>query len=115
MTTTDHQVVELLPDLNDPVWTIAHVARCFHVTVDRARDYTSRPSLPGARRLGATTGKLLWPREEVLAWFADPPAVSAADRRRTSAATPPPSRTASGRARTAYTPRRTRPQAGEAA
>lgn len=115
MTATDHRVVELHPDLNDPVWTIAHVARCIHVTVDRARDYTSRPTFPGARRLGATTGKLLWTREEVLAWFANLPAVSAADRRRTSAAAPLLSPTAGRKARTTYTPRRTRSHAGEAA
>ena len=77
------------PDLSDPIWTIAHIAAAFHVSIDRAREYTSRNDFPGARRLGESAGRLMWPRDEILAWFADLPAIPAKDRRRNQAPPPP--------------------------
>ena len=53
-------------DLLDPVFTIEHVAALFHVSVDTAREYTYRRDFPAAHLLGA---RLLWDREEILAWF----------------------------------------------
>ncbi len=75
------------PDLDDPVWTVQHLAACFHVTVDTAREYTYRDDFPGSHLLGA---RLLWDREDVLAWFRGLPAQTAAARRRTRATPPSP-------------------------
>lgn len=68
-------------DLADPVWTIEHVARCFGLSVDRAREYAARDDFPEARRLGGGRGRLFWTREGVLAWFSGLPSLSAAERR----------------------------------
>jgi hypothetical protein len=68
-----------LSHLSDPVWTIQHLATCFHVSVDTAREYTYRGDFPGTHLLGA---RLLWDREEVLSWFRCLPSQTAADRRR---------------------------------
>lgn len=68
-------------DLADPVWTIEHVARCFAISVDRAREYAARDDFPGARRLGGSRGHLFWTRESVLSWFSSLPTLSAGERR----------------------------------
>ena len=86
--TTSTESLTVRPNLNDPIWTIAHIAAAFHVSIDRAREYTSRNDFPGARRLGESAGRLMWPRDEILAWFAGLPAIPAKDRRRNQA--PPP-------------------------
>ena len=52
--------------LNDPIWTIEHVAWTFHVAVDTAREYTYRQDFPASHVLGS---RLLWDREDVLRWF----------------------------------------------
>jgi predicted DNA-binding transcriptional regulator AlpA len=70
-------------DLADPVFTIQHVAALLHVSVDTAREYTYRDDFPAAAWLGA---RLLWDREEVLAWFRGLPRQAAADRKRKPAA-----------------------------
>ena len=71
--------------LNDPVWTIHHVAACFHVTPDTAREYTYRADFPGAHALGS---RLLWDREDVLSWFRELPQQTVANRRRKVAPAP---------------------------
>lgn len=58
------------PDLNDPIYTIEHIARLFFVSVDRAREYTYRDTFPAAADLGARN---LWLRAAVLAWFEELP------------------------------------------
>ena len=78
------------PDQTDPIWTIEHIARCFHLSVDRAREYTGRDDFPAARRLGDAGGRLLWTREDVLAWFLTLPPVPAAARRRRRVDSPAP-------------------------
>ena len=79
---TTSDATSVAPDLTDPIWTIEHVARCFHRSVDTAREYTGRDDFPAARRLGDAGGQLLWTREDVLAWFLTLPLVPAAARRR---------------------------------
>lgn len=49
---TANNASSVAPDLTDPIWTIEHIARCFRLSDDRARDYTSRDDFPAARRLG---------------------------------------------------------------
>jgi hypothetical protein len=66
-------------DTRDVVYTIEHVAALFHVKVDSAREYTYCPDFPPAHQLGA---RLLWDREEILAWFRSLPRLTLADRRR---------------------------------
>lgn len=66
-------------DTADVVYTIEHVAALFHVKVDSAREYTYRKDFPPAHQLGA---RLLWDREEILAWFRALPRLTLADRRR---------------------------------
>lgn len=91
-------------DLTDPVWTIQHLAACFHVTVDTAREYTYRDDFPGSHLLGA---RLLWDREDVLSWFRDLPSQTAADRRRRETAPAMPA-TTSLRPAASYRPRASR-------
>jgi predicted DNA-binding transcriptional regulator AlpA len=87
-------------DLRDPIYLIEHLAALFHVSVDTAREYTSRTDFPGSRQLGV---RLMWDREEVLDWFRSLPARSAEARRRTQptavSAPAPASRTATYRPR----------------
>lgn len=52
--------------VHHPVFTIEHIAALFHVSVDRAREYTYRDDFPASFDLGARN---LWDREEVLTWF----------------------------------------------
>jgi predicted DNA-binding transcriptional regulator AlpA len=66
-------------DTRDVVFTIQHVAALFHVKVDSAREYTYRQDFPPAHQLGA---RLLWDRDEILAWFRSLPRLTLADRRR---------------------------------
>jgi Helix-turn-helix domain len=66
-------------DTRDVVYTIEHVAALFHVKVDSAREYTYRKDFPLAHQLGA---RLLWDREEILAWFRALPRLTLADRQR---------------------------------
>lgn len=54
-------------DLSVPIWTIEHVAAGFHLSVDAAREYTSRTDFPRPR---AGFSRHLWTRHEVLDWFA---------------------------------------------
>jgi predicted DNA-binding transcriptional regulator AlpA len=70
-------------DTQDPVYTIEHVAALFHVMVDTAREYTYRTDFPAAYQLGA---RLLWDREDILAWFRSLPRLTLADRRRAGSA-----------------------------
>ena len=70
-------------DLQDPIYTIEHVAAMFHVKVDTAREYTYRTDFPPARQLGA---RLLWEREQILVWFRSLPPLTLADRRRAGSA-----------------------------
>ncbi len=98
------------PDLSDPIWGIAHIAPAFQVSVDRAREYTSRNDFPGARRLGESAGRLFWPRQEIVDWFAGLRAVPATERRRTVA---PPAAAQPVKA-SSYRPRAAR-QTGRAA
>jgi hypothetical protein len=86
------------PALADPIFTIEHVAALLHVTVDAAREYTYRADFPGARMPGA---RLLWDREDILAWFRALPTKSTADRRRAAAAPVAPQRPRTS----SYTPR----------
>ncbi len=58
--------VPVLVDLADPIWTIHHVAAGLHLSVDRAREYTSSPTFPAPR---AGFGRHLWLRQRVLDWF----------------------------------------------
>jgi hypothetical protein len=58
-------------DLAAPIWTIAHVAAGLHLSVDRAREYTSSPAFPAPR---AGFGRHLWLRQQVLDWFEGLPA-----------------------------------------
>lgn len=84
--TTTHDLAT--PDLNDPIYTIEHIARLFFVSVDRAREYTYRDSFPAPADLGARN---LWSRAAVLGWFEELPR-RARDSRRSDAA---PERTTS--------------------
>lgn len=61
---TNHQGHVL--DVHHPIFTIEHIAALFHVSVDRAREYTYRTDFPASRDLGARN---LWDRDEVLDWF----------------------------------------------
>jgi hypothetical protein len=70
-------------DLQDPIYTIEHVAAMFHVKVDTAREYSYRADFPPARQLGA---RLLWDREQILVWFRSLPPLTLADRRRAGSA-----------------------------
>ena len=81
--------------VHHPVFTIEHVAALFHVSVDRAREYTYRDDFPASFELGARN---LWDREEVLTWFRALPR-----RTRTTDASPAATRTAAARARRAAT------------
>lgn len=58
-------------DLADPIWTIHHLARTLHLSVDRAREITYTAGFP-APRVGFSRN--LWLRQEVLDWFAALPA-----------------------------------------
>jgi len=80
--TTTHALEQVT--LLDPVYTIETVAKLFHVSVDTARQYSYRDDFPAAYALGS---RLLWDREDVLAWFRSLPRHSAEDRRRTPAST----------------------------
>lgn len=53
-------------DLSDPIWTIHHVARALHLSVDRAREFTYTADFPAPR---AGFSRNLWLRSEVLDWF----------------------------------------------
>ncbi|WP_148575018.1 hypothetical protein [Nocardioides caldifontis] len=83
-------------DLNDPIWTIRHVAAALdHLSVDSAREHTYRADFPAPRAPFASN---LWLREEVLAWFAALPRKPKATgedpaRVRRSASGPPKPRT----------------------
>ena len=73
-------------DLNSPVFMIEHLAQMFGVRIDSAREYTYRSDFPPARDLGA---RLLWDREEILAWFRSLPKRTTADRTRNPAGVTP--------------------------
>ncbi|TQL60137.1 helix-turn-helix protein [Oryzihumus leptocrescens] len=80
-------------DLSDPIYTIETVAALLHVSIDTARQYSYRADFPAARELGA---RLLWDREELLAWFRALPRRTAADRRRAAAPEAPAPAVADG-------------------
>ena len=61
--TSTHDTVQ--PDIADPIYTIEHVARLLHVSVDRAREYTYQHAFPAPFILGA---RHLWDRQEILDW-----------------------------------------------
>lgn len=102
-------------DLSDPIWTIDHVARAFHLSVDAAREHTYRDGFPRAKTGFAAN---LWLREEVMSWFTSlsgrspeasttrtvrRPARAAATQPRST--TPREQRTVSARPAKLYTPR----------
>jgi len=95
--------------LSDPVYTIETVAALLHVSVDTARQYSYRADFPAARELGA---RLLWDREELLAWFRALPRRTAADRRRAATPEAPAPAVAAGATARPY---RRRAAAGRAA
>lgn len=68
-------------DLSDPIWTIHHLARALHLSVDRAREVTYSPTFPAPR---AGFSRNLWRRAQVLDWF---DALPAGERRSTTSAT----------------------------
>jgi predicted DNA-binding transcriptional regulator AlpA len=86
------------PDLSDPIWTVEHIAHCFHIEVDTTREYTARDDFPAPRRLSPGGGRFLWPREDVLAWFHQLPTVSAGSRKRRGGTAARPSTAAIGNA-----------------
>jgi len=91
-------------DTRDVVYTIEHVAALFHVKVDSAREYTYRKDFPPAHQLGA---RLLWDRDEILAWFRSLPRLTLADRRRAESAVAPGARVAPRAARNSQYRRQT--------
>ena len=91
-------------DTRDVVYTIEHVAALFHVKVDSAREYTYRKDFPLAHQLGA---RLLWDREEILAWFRALPRLTLADRRRGESVVAAEAMVAPRAARTSQYKRRT--------
>lgn len=94
-------------DLSDPIWTIHHVARVLHLSVDRAREVSYSAGFPAPR---AGFSRNLWLRAQVLDWFE---ALPAGERRTTTSATQvrreagrgPRLERGATRARRGYTPR----------
>lgn len=72
--------------LTDPVWRVEHVAACCGVSTETALQYASRLDFPPSRQVAVSAGRLLWLRDDVIAWVTALPARTAADRRRTTAA-----------------------------
>jgi hypothetical protein len=110
-TTTSAGAPALPVDLSDPIWTIHHLARALHLSVDRAREFTYTADFPAPR---GGFSRNLWLRPEVLDWFATLPtgerrAASTATRVRHEAARERRLRDARApRARRGYTPQRPR-------
>lgn len=57
-------------NLQDPIWSIHHLAAALGVSVDTAREHTYRSDFPAPK---APFSNNLWSREGVLAWFAQLP------------------------------------------
>jgi hypothetical protein len=70
-TTSAAGALALRVDLSAPIWTIHHVARALHLSVDRARELTYTAGFPAPR---SGFSRNLWLRQDVLAWFEKLPA-----------------------------------------
>lgn len=82
MTTTTAGVNSAHPvSLNDPLWTIKHLAVLFDVEIDTAREYGYKESFPAPRRPGRS---LLWMPDEVTAWVRSQPPLTREERRRST-------------------------------
>jgi hypothetical protein len=88
-----------VPDLGDPIWTVEYIPLCFHIEVDTTREYTARDDFPAPRRLSPGGGRLLRPREDVLAWFVRLPTMPAGSRTPGGGTAAQPSAVATGNAR----------------